>query len=280
MKKIAALLCMAFALCLFDSCETFAAEKESTFDRVVRTGVLRCGIIPWPPGAEVDPVTKEVRGPTKELFDAIIRLTGWKPEFVEVALGEVPLDLEHGKIDAMCADGPWTITNIKFVDYTIWAGYTPVLVYVRANEARYKSYGDLNVQNVSFVGIDGDISSDLAGLRFPKATLRTLVNLTDPAQMMMEVAEGKADAVILDPVTAEGFMKNNPGKINPLSEKEPLAVYPFGMSVRRGESRLQQTLSRATEMAINIGLVDQKLDLYDPTRRTVYSPVKPYEAPK
>lgn len=271
---------LLFVSVILFSVPAFAAAAESTFDRVMRTGVLRCGIIPWPPGAEVDPVTKEIRGPTKELFDAIIRLTGWKPEFVEVALGEVPLDLEHGKIDAMCADGPWTITNIKFVDYTIWAGYTPVLVYIRAKETRYKNYRDLDGQNVSFVGIDGDISSDLAALRFPKAPLRTLVNLTDPAQMMMEVAEGKADAVILDPVTAEGFMKNNPGKIKPLSGKAPLAVYPFGMSVRRGESRLQQTLSRATEMAINIGLVDQKLDLYDPTRRTVYSPIKPYEAPK
>lgn len=280
MKKIAAVLCMALALCLFDSRETFAAEKESAFDRVMRTGTIRCGIIPWPPGAEVDPVTREIRGPTRDLFDSIIRLTGWKPEFVEVTLGEVPLDLEHGKIDAMCADGPWTITNIKFVDYTTWAGYTPVLVYIRENETRYKNYSDLDAQNVSFVGIDGDVSSDLAGIRFPRATLRTLVNLTDPAQMMMEVAGGKADAVVLDPVTAEGFMKNNPGKIKPFPEKEPLAVYPFGMSVRRGEARLQQTLSRATEMAIDIGLVDQKLDLYDPTRRIVYSPLKPYRIGK
>jgi ABC-type amino acid transport substrate-binding protein len=269
-----------FVLILAFSFPALAAEKESAYERVMRTGVLRCGIVPWPPGAEVDPVTKEIRGPTKELFDSIIRLTGWKPEFVEIALGEVPLALKHGKIDAMCADGPWTITNIKVVDYTTWAAYSPVLVYVRANETRYKNYGDLDAQNVSFVGIDGDISSDLVALRFPKAILRTLINLTDPAQMMMEVADGKADAVILDPVTAESFMKNNPGKVTPFPEKEPLAVYPLGMSVRRGEARLQQTLSRATEMAINIGLVDRKLDLYDPTRRIVYSPLMPYRIPK
>lgn len=211
-----------------------AEEKESVYERVMRTGVLRCGFIPWPPGFEIDPNTNEVKGPTKDLFQSIIELTGWKVEFVQTALGNVPLDLKTEKIDAMCADGPWTITNIKLVDYTTPAVYSPVLVYIRAGETRFSSYADLNSEDVSFAGIDGDISIDLAKLRFPKAKLQTLINLTDPALMMMEVASGKADAVILDPVTAENYMKNNPAKMRPFPVKEPLATYPAGMSVKRG----------------------------------------------
>jgi hypothetical protein len=38
-------------------------------------------------------------------------------------------------------------------------------------------------------------------------------------------------------------------------------------------------LNRATEMAINIGLADQKLDLYDPARKAIYSPALPFRDP-
>lgn len=267
---------LVFAFLLLASFPAFAAESGKAFDRVKKAGVLRCGFIPWPPGFEVDPNTNEVRGPTKALFEAIIRLTGWDVEFVQTSLGNVPLDLEAGKFDAMCADGPWTITNVRHVDYTTPVAYSPVLVYVRADEARFGDYAALNDPAVTLVGIDGDLSTDLAHYRFPKAKIRTLVNLTDPAQMMMEVAEGKADAVILDPVTAESFMKNNPGRVKQLETGAPLAVYPVGMSVKWGEYRLKEVLSRATEMAINIGLADDLLDLYDPTRRTLYSPARFY----
>lgn len=251
--------------------------QSSAYQRVTSSGVLRCGFIPWPPGFEVDPNTGAISGPTKELFQSIIELTGWRVEFIETALGNVPLDLANGKIDAMCADGPWTITNVRTVDYTTPAAYSPVFVYVRAEEARFGSYAALNSKDTVFVGIDGDVSTGLVALRFPEAQSRGLINLSDPSLLLREVADGKADAVILDPVTAEAFMKNNPGKVRELSFGAPLAVYPVGMSVARGEDLLQQTLSRATEMAINIGLVDQKLDLYDPARKTVYSPARSYE---
>jgi len=277
MKKY--LVILLFVLIAFPA---FAADKdkESAYNRVMRTNTLRCGFVPWPPGFAVDPNTNEVSGPTKDLFKSIIKLTGWKPEFVQVALGTYILDLNNGRIDAMCSDGPWTITNIRLVDYTTPAMYSPILLYVRADDTRFDSYASLNHENVSFVGIDGDISSDLTALRFPKAKIRSLINLTDPAMMMREVADGKADAVILDPVTAEAFMENNPGEMKALPIDNVLAVYPVGMSVKRGEALLQQTLSRATEMAINIGLADTKIDLYDPMRKTIYSPARAYKEPE
>ena len=83
-----------------------------------------------------------------------------------------------------------------------------------------------------------------------------------------------------DPVTADKFIKNNPGKIKLFGDGGSLAVYPVSFSVKRGENSLQQTLSRATEMAQNIGLADTKIDLYDPTRKTMYSSAPTYKAPK
>ncbi len=256
---------------------THSARAETAYDRVMRTGTLRCGFVPWPPGFEIDPNTQAVHGPTKDLFEGIIRLTGWKVAFVEVPLGNVALDLNNGRIDAMCGDGPWTLTSIRLVDYTTWAAYTPIFIYVRAGTPHPSGTTALDREGTTLVGIDGDVSTDLATLRFPKASLRTLASISDPSQLLMDVATGKADATILDPVTAEKFMQNNPNQIEPLDPATPIAVYPIGMSVKRGEASLQQTLSRATEMAINIGLVDTLLDRYDPERRIIYAPLRMYD---
>jgi ABC-type amino acid transport substrate-binding protein len=252
-------------------------KQENAYERVMRTGTLRCGFIAWPPGFEVDANTKEVKGPTKEIFESIIKLTGWQAEFIEVPLGTVATELKNGRIDAMCADGPFTISTVKYVDYTSWAFYTPVFVYLRANESQFTDLRKLNDPAVEFVGIDGDLSVDLVTLRFPKAKIQTLSNMTDPAQMLLNVIDGKADAVILDPYTAEAFMRNNPGKIQSYDAEGPLAVYPLGFSVRWGEPELKAVLSRATEMAQNIGLLETRLDLYDPNRRIIYSPAAAYQ---
>jgi ABC-type amino acid transport substrate-binding protein len=274
------LLLILLSICIFSNAYAQSRSDNAAFERIVKTGTIRCGFIPWPPGFEIEPNTGEVKGPTKELFESILGLTGWNVEFIEVSLTTDILELNKGTIDAMCASGPWTITNVKHVDYTTPVAYSPVHVYLRKDESRFSSFEDLNRKNVTFAGIDGDISIDLAGHRFPKAKTRALINLTDPAQLLMELADGKADAVILDPVTAESFMKNNPGRIRQLDIGENLAVYPVGMAVRWGEYKLSQALSRASEMAINTGLVDRLLDLYDPDRVIVYNPDSYYVRPE
>lgn len=275
MKKIL----FSLLIILTSTPASFAAEKESAYDRVMRTGVVRCGYIPWPPGFDVDPNTNEVKGPAKELFGAIIKLAGWKPEWVQVVLGNETLDLGNNRIDAMCSAGPWTLSNVRFVDYTTPATYTPIFLYARADDTRFSKNSDLNSNEYTFIGIDGDISTDLVQIRYPKAKMQNAPAITDPSQMLMDIATKKADIVLLDPVTAEKFMTNNPGKIRQVSN-EALAVYPVGMSVRWGEYNLKEVLSRATEMAINIGLADDKIDLYDKTRKTIYSPASPYKEPK
>ena len=271
MKK---LLLALLLLCLASP----AHAAESAFDRVMRTGTLRCGFFAWPPGFEIDPNTKEVKGTTKELFEALVKLAGWKPEFVEVQFGSYIMDLNSGRVDAICGDGPWTISNVRLIDYTTPVAYTPMVVYVRADETRFKKNADLNTDKASFAGIDSDSSTELAQMRFPKANIHTLINITDPASMLMEVVDKKSDAAIVDPFTGGKFMEHNPGKLKQLGP--PLAVYPLSFSLKRGETLLEQTLSRTTEMALDIGLADSKLDMFDPARKTVYSPAKSYEAPK
>jgi len=254
------------------------APKESVYDRVMRTGVLRCGYVAWPPYFSLDPNTKTLSGVSKDISDSAARILGLKIEYVDVPNAGQVEDFNSGKIDAMCGDGPWVLSTIKYVDYSKPYFYVPVYAYGRAGEERFKSPVDLNNPGVTFVAIDGDLSTDLALADFPKAKLSSLGNVSDPSQMLLNVTTGKADVVIVDPVTVDTFSKNNPRKITKLFDK-PVAVYGGGFSVRKGETDLLNTLNGAVDAVMNTGQSDQTLKKYDP-QSTLFLPVaKPNEAP-
>lgn len=212
------------------STQTSTPKTETAYERVIRTGTLRCGYSPWPPYWSVDPNTGVITGLSKDLSDITAKLMGMKIEYVQITNGQQVQDLNSGKIDAMCGDGPWVISTIKYIDYTKSYIYAAVYIYGRADENRFKSFDDLNKPEVIFTGIDGDLSSDLVQSNFPQAKIGTMSSSTDPSQLMMNVTTGKADVVIIDPLAASLFTKNNPGKLK-LIISQSVAAYGAGFSV-------------------------------------------------
>ena len=51
------------------SSSAFAADKESAYERVLRTGVLRCGYIAYPPHLIVDPATGTISGISHDIIE-------------------------------------------------------------------------------------------------------------------------------------------------------------------------------------------------------------------
>ena len=258
MKLIKTAVILAFLL--MAASPAFAAEKESAYDRVMRTGVIRCGYMPWPPFFDVDPNTGELGGLNREIFDQVFKLLDLKVQYVEVTLGFHVNELNEGKVDAICGDGPWIISAAKQVDYGDAYVYQPVYVYVRAAEIR----ADMDNAGVTFAGIDGDLSVDLKNFRFPKAKMHSLPSLSDPTALMMEVITGKADAAIIDSMSARRILETNPGRLKRLGGGKPLAVYPNTFSVAKGEDKLLKTINAGVAAALDIGLVDAILGKYDP----------------
>jgi len=256
-----------------------AAEKESAYDRVMRTGVLRCGFAPWPPYFNLDPNTQKLSGLSKDLSDDIAELLGWKIEYIQVVVGQEVTDLASGKVDAVCGASPWVISSIKYVDYTKPYFYVAVYAYGRAEEARFSTLDHLNSPEVSFVGIDGDLSTDLVQSGFPQAKISTLPATTDPSQMLLNVATKKADVVIVDPPTVSLFSQNNPGKIKIIGA-HPIAVYGGGFSVKKAENDLLNTLSEAVNAVINTGQADRVLKKYDPDGTLFFQAARPYKTSK
>ncbi len=239
------------------------ARAGETYDRVMARGTVMCGYYFWPPYYSVDQATGETRGLTKDLAEAVLGLVDLDIKYVEITPGYNVNDLQNGKVDAICGDGPYALNSIRYIDFARPLFYIPAYVYVRAQEDRFREKLDLNVSDAVFVGMDGDWSLELKEKLFPDAGVVTVTNITDPAQMLMDVASGKADAVICDPLTVKRFLEGNPGTLKPLSA-EPLATYPYGFSVSKEENGLRDMFDTATLMALNMGLVDRALAKYDP----------------
>lgn len=245
------------------SFEQTSQQTESAYDRIMRTQTIRCGYGIWPPFFDVDPNTGEVIGFNREVMDTIANLLELKVEYVPMVVGSQVQDLESGKYDVACGDGPWILSTIKYLDYTKPYAYSPIYVYRRIGGKTFTSLNELNNESVTFAGMDGDVSTDLVLRNYPKAQIHSLSNMADPAQILTDLATGKADVVIIDPQSAQKFMESNPDKIT-LLFKEPLAIYGSAFSMRKGENKLFNMMQEATNAALNMGMIDAILKRYDP----------------
>lgn len=264
-----------FALILFFPVASFAAE-ESTYDRVIAKNELVCGVIPWTPYKIIDPNTKEWSGFTIDIYRKAFATLDMKITFKEVVVGNQIQDLNSGRVDAICDDGPWTMSSGKFLEYSNPVYASPVFPYVRKDEARFKSRTDLNKKSVRFTGIDGDLSTDLVQRLFPDATLASLPGATDMAQLFMNVATKKVDVAIVDPAAFDAFNKNNPGQIKPLFADRPLGIYKCVTSVKKGDFKMLGLVNQAVDNALAFGIVDEELNKFDPKHEKLMRVKSPY----
>lgn len=252
-----------------------ARAEENAYQRVLRTGVLRCGYMAWPPYFIYDPNTKKLSGFFYDMTNGMAKLMNLKVDYVAIQVGQQVEELKTNHIDAVCGDAPWVLDTVKYLDYTNPFYYQASYIYGRADETRIKTLADLNNPAITFLGMDGDLSSDLAPRRFPQAKLRTLSVNADQAQMFTEVVTKKADAVLLDAASGHAYMKANPGKIKLLLEK-PIAVQGGGFSVKKGESELFNMLNGAVNAALNNGFIDDVMRGYDPDNKQYLRVALPY----
>lgn len=238
-------------------------EIETAYDRVMRTNELKCGIMPWAPYWEVNANTGDVTGMARDFFDGVGKLAQLKMTYIPITFGNQSLELSTGRIDAVCNDGPWILSLAKVTAFTTPYYYTPMYVYVRADDDRFKTYNDLNRAGVTFVALDGDSSLELAEDLFPAATTRTISGQSDSTNQIMDVITKKVDATIIDALSAGVYNEHNNKKLKRLMN-HPVAAYPGGMSVLPAEEKLRQFLSTAINSANATGLTTRVLDQYDP----------------
>jgi ABC-type amino acid transport substrate-binding protein len=254
------------------------AQKETAYERVMRTKTLRCGYNVWPPAVQVEPNSGKVQGFIVDLVETAARAVNLKVEWTtQVGWSSFPLDLKNGRIDAMCA-GAWAVKeSAPFVAYTRPIFYNPVYAYAHADDTRFdNTLAVLNAPNYKIGAIDGAMSDVIARQDFAQAKIIGLPQLSDPSQVLTDLSMHKSDVVFMEGSFAAEFIAKNPNKIKRISDM-PYRSFPSPLlATSIDDARLAIMFDTIIgEMQLQ-GTIDKALNKYKADRALFIPPIKPY----
>jgi ABC-type amino acid transport substrate-binding protein len=254
-------------------------KKETTYERVIRTGTLRCGYWNWAPLFSVDMQNKHYDGIFYNLTNYLGEALGLKIEWTkEVGFASFEQDLLTDKVDAICA-GVWPkAARGKVMEFTKPIFYVPLNIYVRNDDYRFDdNTALLNSQEYTFSGMDGLAEAAIVAQDFPNAKRVSLPDTASVSEIFLMVQDKKADAVVADVFTAGSYLKSHPGILRPLNAKTPFRYFGNTIAVKKGEHDLVTMLNTAIDEAASAGVVEKLVSHNEEIPNSLLRIAKPYE---
>ena len=256
--------------------------RKNTIATVFSSGVIRCGYVPYPPGLIKDPNSGKISGIFPEILEQAALNLGLKVEWTEeVGWGTMVEGLTSGRYD-MVGSPVWpTSQRARVADFTQPLYFGGVEAYVRADDNRFDtSLATINDPQIKIATTDGEVTELIAQQDFPKAKRVSLPQLTDLSQLLLTVADGKADVTFAEPHTAYAFIKNNPGKLKSASPGRPVRTSANTMMLRQDDEAFRRMVDLAIAELESNGFVDQVLLKYEPYPGAFYRNASPIRSPE
>jgi ABC-type amino acid transport substrate-binding protein len=256
------------------------AAKETAYERIVRTGEIRCAYANFAPYFIKDSGTGAFSGIWHDYTEAVAAHLGLKVKWAEeVGLGDVSAALDANRVDAFCG-GLWSAgKRVRAMDFTRSTAFEPILAYVRVDDHRFDNdLTALNDPGIVVSTIDGEGGWMAAADDFPKAKLASLPQLATYADMFNQVVTRKADVVFAAPPGAAAYLKNNPNTIRPILK--PIRLFTCGFAVKYGENELHDMLNQAQNDLIWNGALDKILSAYEQNKNDFWRPAPSYALPQ
>lgn len=254
-----------------------SGHVETTYERVLRTGVIRCGYFLWPPLVMRDANTNEFSGANYEVMNGIANSMGLKVDWVaEIAPSDIVSSLQTKKIDAYCLGIYETPARALVLDFVGPQGYTPIYPYVRADEARIKKLADIDTPAVTISTLEGEGASVLTHSVMKKAKYFEIPPSGSTADMYMNVVNKKADVVMSDPQTVITFLETNPGVLKQ-AMNENIGVFPFSFGIEKGDMKLFTALNQSFRIMVSTGEVDRIYQKYKISPKDIFYPQLSYK---
>ncbi len=252
----------------------YAKEKESAFERIVRTGVIRCGYYVFPPITYRDPNGGALSGLTVDTMNYIAERASLKVEWTEeVTFGNWVPALQAGRVDVICTPMWPELPMAKAASFSepmFFAGIYPV---VRADDTRFGKdvkRERFNQPDVTFASQEGNITALLTKAVFPKAKHYVLPPDADTTMIVTSVVSKKADAQLADYNAINQWNDHNESKIKIIDSIDPIKVQQFPFSVARGETELLEFLNLAVREMNYSGEIDRILRKWEPEPGKTY----------
>jgi ABC-type amino acid transport substrate-binding protein len=253
--------------------------KESAYDRVLRTGVLRCGYADSPPYVLTqDAATGKVSGILPDVIEAAATKLKVKVEWTEnTGWGNAIESLHDHRTDVFCA-GLWrNAERGRYVGYGVPIYYVAVYPYVAVDDHRFdKDLDAINSPSVRISVMDGEMSDIIAKTHFPKAKEVSVPQLGQYTDILMNVTTHKADVTFAEVSLVDAFTKANPHSLRPL-QSQPFEVFQSSLAVDIRETQLRDMLDNTLAELQNQGVVDVIISKYSSDPKEFLRVAKPYQ---
>lgn len=257
-------------------------KEESVYDRVMRTGVIRCGWVSFPPFVEKDPNTGSFNGIFVDYMNDLGKALNLKIDWtMETGWGDFVEALKTDKIDAFCAGGWANSKRAVHIDFTRPISYQGFSAFVRADDTRFDNNIDrANSEDIMASTIDGTTIEVVTESDFPKAKKVSSPQLTEVSNTLLDVSTGKADIAFVATYFGAEFMAKNPGKIRPVVLDRPLRAFGNVIAIKADQYRFKAMLDAATEELMNSGEINRIIAKGEKYPDNVYRVMMPYKFPE
>ncbi len=276
------IISVLFSVQICASTSAFAADKTlSVYERVVKSGKIRCGYVNLEPWFMREPNTNKMSGIFYDVTNLIAKKLSLKVEWAqETCFGTMVTDLQNDRYDVLCS-GSWEAPSFtRGVKFGQQVFYMPVYAIVRADDKRFDQNIELaNSSDVTISALDGDVGVFIRDEDFPKAKLSALQNMTDFSQVMVEVSTKKADMTFADLDAAQRFIAKNPGTIKIIKTEYPIRLYPASLVYKSNDLEFDSMLGTALRELIYSGEVHKILNKYKADPASYLEVAFPYARP-
>ncbi len=273
------LLLLSVFLVLATAFPVAAQEKESVYDRVMRTGTIRCGYMLWDIYLNKDPDTGKMGGIYYDYMEQLGKNLGLKIQWdqAETGNGDYIAALENDRFDIYCTVIIYNAQWARQVDFLSPFFYMSSAVFVREGDKRVDGHLEkLNDPAMTLTTFEGDIFEKISNREFPAAKKFQIPQMSTEADLFLSVATAKADATITETSAALKFMEKNPGKLRMVDIGGPFRALPASISIKGGEYRFQRMLEIATVEMMTSGTIESILKKHEKYPGTLLRVAKPF----
>lgn len=241
-------------------------QKESAYERVIKSKEIRCGYTPYSVGLKKDPNTGALSGIYKDTIEEVGKLLDVKIKWTEeVGWGQQIEGLQAGRYDMICSPVSMTGPRTVAADFSQPLYYSPVWIWVKSSDTRFdnQSRDALNNSNIKIATLDGEQTDTMARNNFPKANRVSLPQSSDFASLLQTVIAEKADLTFAEPFSVYEFMATNPDTLKTIAGDQPLNLVPNIFLLPSGEPQFKSMINNAlTQLFLN-GFINKAIDHYE-----------------
>lgn len=244
MKKL--ILMIVVAIFVLAGCQS------TSDDNVLKVGME----LKYPPFETKDESGKPA-GASVMLAEALGEYLGMKVEIVETDYSSLIPALTEGNIDLIISSMTITAEREKVVDFSNPYTNSQLMMLVY-KDSKVQSPDDLDDPEVIIASKTGTIGALWAAQYAPNAQVR---NIDEEASAVLEVAQGKADVFIYDPLSIIRHHENYPETTRAVLEPLP-NTKGWGVALRKGEDALKDKINSFIEKAKTDGTYDAIREKY------------------